>query len=120
MSAKNKAWDYHSLDTPEQINKCLNCKRSECSNCVALPACKYDKALAKGLSENEMKYHMVLNAADKAFLEYYPIYNTDREIGAAIGKSPSGAHTIREKLGLPISRTLSREARTELVKKWIA
>ena len=120
MSSKNIPWTFHSIDTPEQIEMCLNCKKATCNNCLGLVPCKYDVALKGNLSENERKYHMVLNKTDKEFLKYYPIMKTDRDIGRAIGKAQSTIHNIREKLGLPIARCLSIEERKELVEKWTA
>ncbi len=37
MSEKEKAMRKPMHDSPEQIQKCLNCKKSRCINCVALP-----------------------------------------------------------------------------------
>lgn len=120
MSSKNIPWTYHSIDTPEQIEMCLNCKKVDCNNCLGLVPCKYDKAIKGNLSENERKYHMLLNDTDKEFLKYYPIMKTDRDIGKAIGKAQSTIYEIRKKLSLPLARCLSVEERKEIVKKWTA
>ena len=121
MAAKNQSYyDAHpAIDTPDQILKCLDCKKKECDNCIGNPPAKYDRIPEETLSDNERKYHMVLNKTDKAFLKYYPLLDTDRAIGEAIGREQSSVYAIRKKLELPLPRTVSREEREALIEDWI-
>ena len=75
------------MDSPEQIERCLNCPFPTCSNCV------YDAAPAK--------------SAPSLFFTAYIEKNTDEQIAEVIQKSVATVQKYRRAFHLPTPRRLN-------------
>ena len=106
-------------DSKEMIEKCLNCPKVRCTNCLGCSHKKKTIVDIDLLSENEKKYQIILSERDIRFLHYYPLLKYDKEISEAMGASVSTATHIREKLMLPRMRKYSEQERRELIRPWL-
>lgn len=87
------------MDSPEQIERCLNCTFATCNNCV------HDNSPTKN--------------APPAFFTAYIEKNTDEQIAEVIHKSVATVQKYRRALRLPVPRRLNmgeRKAEIDRVK----
>ena len=104
-------------DSYEDIQRCLNCPRNECVDCIGRRnAEKKSKVRRVDNGDRRVK----INKTDIAFLHQYASAETDREIAKILGMSESNIGSVRKKLGLPPTRSMSYEAKAELADEWLA
>ena len=98
---------YH--DSPEQINKCLNCTRAACINCYEVTAD----------DEDCVDYDRPLLPVEIRVLEAYAVSKDDAEISARTGISKPKIFRHRKALGLPPVLTLSEYDKQLIVDRWM-
>ena len=109
MGTRSHSW-HITQDTPEEIQMCLNCKRSKCIDCISSMRrrAKEERAAARGWKK---KYnyktlfyfvdgHRVNENAIK-LLHYYPTAKNDKELGEYIHMTSGSVAKVRERLDLP-------------------
>ena len=106
---------HHTIltDSPEDIQRCMECTRPECVNCLSRPKSKVMR-IPVGSKR------VVVNKTDIAFLREYAVSATDREIANKIGLTESGIFSSRKKFNLPPTRSLSEEEKRVLADELLA
>ena len=95
-------------DTPEMIQRCLNCERPECCNCyVTLKRHKRDIDLRKRPSDFVEK-----------FMRAYITCKNDGELCSVLGRSQSVISKYRLSLDFPAPSYTPIEERRRLVNEW--
>lgn len=114
MGTKGKSWT--SLDSPEDIQRCLHCERAKCNDCIGrkIP----DSQEVFNRKSDGYKKRM-LNATAKEVLRLYPISKSDTDIAEKMGRPLPTVASVRRKLGLPPVRTISKEERIKLSEAWL-
>ena len=97
-------------DKQDEIQKCLNCTRPRCNDCLSR-GLDISKAKPKGIKGADIE---LLNA----FLNAYVEYNRDILIGNAVGKSQSTITKYRMSLDFPPPSAKDKEERRKLVEAY--
>ena len=116
MGTEGKTWTT-AVDSPEQIQMCLNCTRSRCVDCIgrSIPDSReVYRRKTKGY-KNRM-----LNPTAREVLNLYRTAKNDRDIAEKIGRPIPTVTGIRLKFGLPPIRNVSVENRNKLVDEWLS
>lgn len=125
MGTKNKSW-HASNDTPEQIQKCLSCKRPECVDCLSSHMIRREQESERSARKYAEKSGAIyvnglrLNKTAQAILHFYPTATCDREIAEQIGRNTLSVGSMRRKLGLPSFRGTTVEERTRLADQFFS
>lgn len=88
-------------DSQEQIDKCLNCWRAECINCLGKSQALQDE---QPLTEEEQKQTL-----EDDVLQLWKAGMNDTQIGKIVDRSSSNIGDIRKKLGLPCNAKNGRQ-----------
>ena len=99
-------------DSPERINKCLNCTWAACINCFE----KKDEDV-----EPEVDYTRPLLPDERRLLEVYPSSENDDEIHKKLGFSKARIYRMRKALGLPpgVVNNLSTQDKQLFANQWL-
>lgn len=120
MSTKGKTWK-SSMDSPEQIQSCLTCKRPECVDCFSSSAKSREKDNKRHAQKCAAKSGAIyvngfrLNKTAQVLLQLYTTATCDREIAEQIDRDLVSVGNMRRKLGLPSFRSTTAEERARLV-----
>ena len=87
-------------DSPEQIQKCLSCERTDCVDCIGR------KQTDDGVR---------INNTARQVLHFYKTAKDDMEISKATGIPRSTIQGIRKKFSLPPIKKATAEERTRMV-----
>lgn len=116
MGSKGHTWT-SATDSFDQIQMCLNCKRTRCVDCIGryIP----DSREAYNRKPDGYKKRM-LNATAKEVIRLYRTAKNDRDIAEQMGRPIATVTGIRRKFGLPPIRNVSVENRNKLADEWLA
>ena len=95
-------------DTPEMIQKCLNCPRATCTNCLLTTRRKH-------VGVDVLKKP---EAFQRAFFEAYLDARDDAEIGQRLNKATSTIYKYRVMLNLPSIFRVPTEERRRIIEEW--
>ena len=102
--------DYKGWDSPEDIQKCLNCRRSKCTNCLSAHDTdrvkqNYHKRraalLASGVEVPSLVQKRAIMERCAKVKELCAQGFSDEEIGKKLGMSTSTARRYRVEQGIP-------------------
>lgn len=115
MSTKGRTWT-SAVDSPEQIQMCLNCQRTRCVDCIgrSIP----DSRETYNRKSSGYKKRM-LNDTAREVIRLYPTAKNDRDIAEKMGRPVATITGIRLKFGLPPIRNVSKENRKKLADEWL-
>ena len=115
MGSKGRTWT-SAVDSPEQIQMCLTCKRPRCVDCIGrtIP----DSREAYNRKTIGYKKRMLNNTA-REVIRLYRTSKNDRDIAEQMGRPVATITGIRKKLGLPPIRNVSDEDRNKLADEWL-
>lgn len=111
MGTKNKAW-HSAVDTPEQIQMCLSCKRPRCVNCIGEGRTYRSR---RQVEEYKTEDGVRINRTDRAVLMLYPTSKSDKDIADKLGKPRATISSVRRKLKLPSILGTTVEYRSNIV-----
>ena len=102
MGTKERTW-HAAVDSPEQIQMCLNCEKSRCTDCITSSKKSTYTWQRKYVHKTEFYYvdGKRINAKAIELLKCYPHLNTDVAIGKNIGVTYASVCGTRKRLGLP-------------------
>ena len=111
-------------DSPENIQKCLNCTFPECINCLdftktPVKTTAVDLEKVKEIKRNK-RTHKELSRNEKAILKAYVTETNDYDISKIVGLQQSSVCEARKRLGLPVAKLLPPEDKQLLVNEWLA
>lgn len=87
---------YSHGDTPEQIAKCLSCKRKECTNCLeweVRPACKR-RTPSRPRPLARYAHNVAVEQIDPRTGEVVAVYSTVLEAAKAVGRIPPSISAV--------------------------
>lgn len=107
-------------DSPEEIQKCMNCPLNECIDCL-----RFEHEAFKDVSDSfeiikeRRKRIKNLSKAELDVLRYYPYAKTDADLASLTRRSPSTVSNARKKLGLPVIKWTNSDMRRRLSALWL-
>lgn len=115
MGTTSKSW-HAAVDSQEQIEMCLVCRRPSCVDCIGrrLDSDGRPKRLKKKTDDK----HIITDATEKV-LKLYATAKCDREVSEKSGLPLGTVSAIRRRFDLPAIRYTSPKKRNELVEQYL-
>ena len=116
MGTKGHTWT-SAVDSPDQIQMCLVCKRPRCVDCIGrrIPDSR------ETYNRKSLGYkNRMLNDTAKEVIRLYRTAKNDKDIAEQMGRPLRTITDVRRRFGLPPIRTISEEQRNKLADEWLS